>query len=156
LATINGQSTKTEVVGAAWAVFHLEEVSLYNMHQFMLKLYLDSRKVTIILADRQTWEREFKYICQLANCEEPHPKQGKRGKPKNTMGRNRLNRLTAHQDSLLAFAFTENVPFSNNLAECDIRCLKTKQKVATNFQTIKMRSTMRASSPLHQLFANIQ
>jgi hypothetical protein len=98
----------------------------------MLNLYHDSRKVTIILANRQTWEQEFEYICQLVDCEEPPPKQGKIGKPKSTRGRNLLNRLTVHQDSWL-----EDVPFSNNQAERDIRCLKTKQKVATNFQTIK-------------------
>ena len=67
----------------------------------------------------------------------PPPKQGKRGKPKNSKGRNLLNRLLNHQDGWLAFAFINSVPFSNNQAERDIRCLKTKQKVATNFQTFK-------------------
>jgi hypothetical protein len=108
-----------------------------QMYQFMLNRYLDSRKSTVILAERQTWEREFKYICQLADCEEPPPKQGKRGKPRNTMGRNRLNQLTALKDGWLDFAFTDDIPFSNNQAERDNRCLKTRQKVATNFQTIK-------------------
>jgi transposase len=114
--------------GSKWAA---------KMHQLMLDLYRASQKATVILADRQTWEREFKHICQLADCEEPPPIQGKRGKPKNSKGRNLLNRLTDHQDGWLTFAFAEGVPFSNNQAERDIRCLKTKQKVATNFQTIK-------------------
>ena len=103
----------------------------------MLDLYRDSQKATVVLADRQTWQQEFKYICQMADSEEPPPIQGKRGKPKNSKGRNLLNRLNDHQDGWLAFAFTEGVPFSNNQAERDIRCLKTKQKVATNFQTVK-------------------
>jgi transposase len=34
-----------------------------------------------------------------------------------------------------AFAFTQLIPFTNNQAERDIRCLKTKQKVATAFHT---------------------
>jgi transposase len=114
--------------GSTWAV---------KMHQFILDLYRSSQKATVLVVDRQSWEREFKHICQLADNEEPPPIQGKRGKPKNSKGRNLLNRLTDHQDEWLAFAFVEGVPFSNNQAERDIRCLKTKQKVATNFQTFK-------------------
>ena len=114
--------------GSKWAA---------KMHQFMLDLYQNSQKATVLVADSQTWEREFKHICQLADSEEPPPVQGKRGKPKNSKGRNLLKRLTDHQDGWLAFAFVEGVPFSNNQAERDIRCLKTKQKVATNFQTFQ-------------------
>lgn len=114
--------------GSKWAV---------KMRQFILDLYHNSQKATLVVADKQTWEREFKHICQLAHEEEPPPIQSKRGKPKNSKGRNLLNRLIVHQDGWLAFAFVEGVPFSNNQAERDIRCLKTKQKVATNFQTLK-------------------
>jgi transposase len=114
--------------GSKWAA---------KMHQFILDLYRNSQKATVIVADRQTWEREFQYICQLADAEEPPPLQGKRGKPKKTKGRNLLDRLLDHRDRWLAFAFVQDVPFSNNQAERDIRCLKTKQKVATNFQTLK-------------------
>lgn len=114
--------------GSKWAA---------QMHQFILDLYRTSQKATVGVADRQTWEREFKHICQLADSEEPAPVQGKKGKPKKSKGRNLLHRLIDHQDGWLAFAFVENVPFSNNQAERDIRCLKTKQKVATNFQTFK-------------------
>ena len=35
------------------------------------------------------------------------------------------------------FAFNEHIPFTNNQAERDIRCLKTKQKAANSFRTIK-------------------
>lgn len=108
-----------------------------QMHQFIINLYKISQKATVVVADRQTWEREYKHICQLADREEPPPKQGKRGKPKNSKGRNLLNRLLKYIDGWLAFAFVEQVPFTNNQAERDIRCLKTKQKVATNFQTFK-------------------
>ncbi len=114
--------------GSKWAV---------KMKEFVLDLYQSSQKAALVVADRQAWEREFEHNCQLADKEEPPPKQGKRGKPKNSKGRNLLNRLLDHQDGWLAFAFVEGVPFSNNQAERDIRCLKTKQKVATNFQTFK-------------------
>lgn len=105
------------------------------MHQFLLDLYKVSQKARVLVADKQAWVREFQHICQMAHGEEPPPKQGKRGKPKNTKGRNLLKRLVKYQDGWLAFAFVEPVPFTNNQAERDIRCLKTKQKVATNFQT---------------------
>lgn len=114
--------------GSKWAI---------QMHQFILDLYKVSQKATVVVADKESWEREFQHICQLADGEEPPPKQGKRGKPKNSKGRNLLNRLVKHQDGWLTFAFVEEVPFTNNQAERDIRCLKTKQKVATNFQTFK-------------------
>ena len=57
--------------------------------------------------------------------------------PKNAKGRNLLNRLKKHRDAWLAFAFVPGVPSTNNQAERDIRHLKTKQKVATSFQTLK-------------------
>ena len=114
--------------GSKWAA---------QMQQFMLDLYQKSQKATAVVADRRTWEREFKHICQFADSEEPMPVKSKKGKPKNSKGRNLLNRLVDHQDGWLDFAFVESVPFSNNQAERDIRCLKTKQKVATNFQTFK-------------------
>jgi hypothetical protein len=78
--------------------FHVASTYCFTLQRFMLDLYRDSLKTTVILADRQTWEREFENICQLDDCEEPPPKQGKKGKPKNTRGRNLFNRLTAHQD----------------------------------------------------------
>lgn len=114
--------------GSKWAT---------QMHRFILDLYQISQKATPIVADKQSWEQEFKYSCQLANQGEPLPKQGWRGKPKDSKGRNLLNLLVEYQNGLLDFAFIHGIPFSNNQAECDNHCLKTKQKVATNFQTLK-------------------
>lgn len=106
-----------------------------QMHGFLLELYRASHKATQIVADKQRWLDRYRLICQMADAEEPPPMQGKRGKPKKTKGRNLLQRLIKHQDAVLAFAFHQEVPFTNNQAERDIRCLKTKQKVATSFRT---------------------
>jgi transposase len=86
---------------------------------------------------KQVWVKKYQDICKKADKEEPPPIKGKRGKSKSTKGRNLLNRLTEHQEGVLAFAFLEQIPFTNNLAERDIRCLKTKQKVATSFRKVK-------------------
>ncbi len=55
---------------------------------------------------------------------------GKRGKPKKTKARNLIERLIKHKYAVLAFAFHEEVPFTNNLAERDLRPTKLKLKIS--------------------------
>jgi transposase len=78
----------------------------------------------------------FNKIAEYADKIEPQPIKGKRGRPKSTKGRNLLNRLVQHQEGVLAFAFHQEVPFTNNLAERDLRPIKTKQKVSGCFRTL--------------------
>lgn len=106
-----------------------------EMHQFLRELFNLSQKATIIVPDKALWVEKYRAICQNAEVQEPPPIQGKIGKPKSSVGRNLLNRLVRHQDGIIAFAFIQDIPFTNNQAERDIRCLKTKQKVATSFRT---------------------
>ncbi len=74
----------------------------------------------------------------MANQEEPLPKQRYANKrPKQTKGRNLLNRLVKYKSSVLAFAHYQQVPFTNNQAERDVRPTKTKIKVAGCFRTKK-------------------
>ena len=106
-----------------------------QMQNLLFELYNESQKGTSIVSDKERWIKKYQAICLQAASEEPPPIKGKRGKPKNSKGRNLLNRLVKHQDGVLAFAFNQAIPFTNNQAERDIRCLKTKQKVATSFRT---------------------
>jgi transposase len=77
-------------------------------------------------------------ICDKGEKHEPPPYKppGKRGKPKRTKGRNLVERLIREMDAVLAFAFNEEVPFTNNLAERDIRPVKIKIKVSNCFRTL--------------------
>lgn len=80
-------------------------------------------------------ELEFDEIINQAQIEEPIPeKTGKKGKVKRTKGRNLLERLQKHKTAVLAFAFNEQVPFTNNQAERDIRPVKVKQKISGCFR----------------------
>lgn len=108
-----------------------------QMAEFLLKLYHESQKAIIVVPEKPKWIEEFAQICLSADAEEPQPIINKRGKSKNTKGRNLLNRLKKHQEPLLAFAFEPNVPFTNNQAERDIRHVKVKQKVAMSFRTFR-------------------
>lgn len=113
--------------GSAWA---------NQMYAFLFDLYKQSQKATVVLEAQTQWEERYQAICRQADLEEPPAVQKTRGKPKNTKGRNLLNRLVKHQSAVLAFAFVQHVPFTNNLAERDIRCVKVKQKVAMCFRRL--------------------
>ena len=77
-------------------------------------------------------------ICSIGEKQEPPPYKppGKRGRLKRTKGRNLVERLIREIDAVLAFAFNEEVPFTNNLAERDIRPVKIKMKVSNCFRTL--------------------
>jgi transposase len=86
---------------------------------------------------RQHIESRYSLICDMGIKLEPPPqkKPGKRGRYKRTKGRNLVERLISEKDAVLAFAFNEEVPFTNNLAERDIRPAKVKQKISNCFRT---------------------
>jgi len=62
---------------------------------------------------------------------------GRKGRYKRTRGRNLVERLIREKNAVLAFAFNKEVPFTNNLAERDIRPAKVKQKISNCFRTFK-------------------
>jgi transposase len=108
-----------------------------EMHYFLMECYEYSLKGTETVPDPKLWLLQYKNICEKADKEEPAPVAQKRGKPKNTKGRNLLNRLVAHQDGVMAFALHKEVPFTNNCAEQAIRHLKIKQKISMSFRTLQ-------------------
>lgn len=59
----------------------------------------------------------------------------KRGRTARRPGHNLLIRLRDYKDDVLRCMFDPAVPFSNNLAERDIRMMKVKQKTSGGFRT---------------------
>jgi transposase len=58
-----------------------------------------------------------------------------KGRLKRSKGRNLAERLKKQQRAVHAFAFEQEVPFTNNQAERDIRPAKVKQKISGCFRT---------------------
>lgn len=81
-------------------------------------------------------EKIFDAIIAEGKTQEPIPtKNGKRGKIKKTKALNLLERMHKHKQSVLAYAFDPDIPFTNNLAERDLRPSKIKMKVSNTFRS---------------------
>jgi len=71
----------------------------------------------------------------LSHIPKAYRRWGTRGKLFRGKARSLLERLRNHAEECLRFAFEHGVPFSNNLAERDIRMVKLKQKVSGGFRS---------------------
>jgi transposase len=113
----------------------MEDGSLWaeEIREFLLDLY--KMPSGLLSAFKDEAHEHYRIILAHAEEEEPPMKKGKRGKPKQSPGRNLFSRLKKYQDGILAFAFEEDVPFTNNQAERDLRPAKVKQKVSGCFRT---------------------
>jgi len=102
--------------------------------EFLLETY--HTQIEIRKERQKEIEEKYDLILSQADIEEPQPiKTGKRGKLKSTKGRNLFIRLQKFKPAVLAFAFNEEVPFTNNQAERDVRPVKVKQKISGSFRT---------------------
>jgi transposase len=102
-----------------------------QMRKFLLDVYKNPPAVN---THAQVCEQYHRILSQ-ADLEEPLPQPSKRGKAKQSVGRNLHNRLQKYADEVLAFACEAGVPFTNNQAERDLRSSKVKQKVCGGFRT---------------------
>ncbi len=101
-------------------------------HKFFMQVYQMPFEERI--RRKQHIINRYLLICKLGERTEPPPVKTK-GRRKRTKGRNLVERLIKDKDMILAFAFNDNIPFTNNLAERDVRPVKTKQKVSSTFRS---------------------
>lgn len=63
------------------------------------------------------------------------PQRGRRGRKKRRPGHNLALRLEKRRESVLRFLHEPGVPFTNNLAEQDLRMMKLRMKISGCFRS---------------------
>ena len=85
-----------------------------------------------------SWNR--KYDRQLRKGKKANPeeeiKEVKRGRRKRTKAQNLIKRLEERKSDYLRFMVDAEVPFTNNLAERDLRMMKLQMKISGCFRTL--------------------
>jgi len=87
------------------------------------------------------WRSRYQSLLKKGDVETPPPdpaqrKNKQRGRPKRSKARNLLERLRDFEDDVLRFMVEQDVPFTNNQGERDLRMTKVQQKVSGCFPSM--------------------
>ena len=126
----------TENENARWASdMH---TLLTNMNNYIYKLKENSKSEPSKGKIQQFYQR-YDDICKAAQKFYPPPTEipKTKRKPKQSKGKNLLDRLVTYKDETLRFFTNLLVPFTNNLAERDLRMIKVKEKISGCFASFK-------------------
>jgi transposase len=96
-------------------------------------------KLRVHFQQQCQFERRYQNLLErgyAANPPPADPPRDRRGRVKQSPGRNLLCRLDQHRKWVLAFLYDFDIPFDNNLAERDLRMMKVRQKVSGGFRTL--------------------
>jgi transposase len=104
-----------------------------QMSRFLLDC-LERRQSQGVLGEQPFKRIQAQYRAILAQGRRRHPRR--QGNGSQSKAANLLNRLEDFELNVLAFTIFEEVPFTNNGAERDLRMEKTKQKVSGGFRTL--------------------
>jgi len=124
-----------------WAAIEDRQKWAQQMQDFLYKL---NEKVSraggkLNKKQQQYYRKKYDIILLAADIECPSPDVIKRAKnrpkPKKTKSRNLLERLRDYKDDVLRFMTREDIPFTNNQGENDLRMTKVQQKISGCFRS---------------------
>jgi transposase len=104
-----------------------------EMSRFLLDCW-ERRQRQGVLGQQQFRKVQTQYRAILKQARRLHPRR--QGGAAQSKAANLLDRLEDFEPNVLAFTIFEEVPFTNNGAERDIRMEKTRQKVSGCFRTL--------------------
>jgi len=113
-----------------------------DMHQLLTKMNSEVHKANQRGKDKldnlklKRFYKQYDKICENALTYYPKPETPipkKRGRSKQEKGKNLLDRFVKYKQEILRFASDFDVPFTNNLAERDLRMVKVKEKISGTF-----------------------
>ncbi len=117
-----------------------------NMHTLLSKMNKEvikaKEKGKECLAENKIdrFSRHYDTICNGAMVYYPPPDntpKKTRGRVAQPKGKNLLDRFVKHKNEVLRFSTNFSVPFTNNLAERDLRMIKVKEKISGTFASLK-------------------
>lgn len=126
-------------------VFLLEQqgqVWAKGMYNLLLEMndFVGEQSNQLTSEQKAPWLKQYREILAEGWKANPLPKKPpkkKRGRTAKTKSQNLLTRFGDFEESVLAFLHDINVPFTNNLAEQDIRMIKVRLKISGCFRTVQ-------------------
>lgn len=117
-----------------------------HMHTLLTKInqevynVKDKGKERLSKGAIEQFTQHYDTICKSAMCYYPPPEKiakKTRGRVAQAKGKNLLERFIKYKEEILRFSTNFNVPFTNNLAERDLRMIKVKEKISGTFASYK-------------------
>ena len=124
-----------------------------DMQELLLAIKKDLEEKGGVFTKKQEtkWRKKYFDLIKEAEKESPPPKEEiekrqrekekgmktKRGRVKKSKDRNLLERLKNYHDDVLRFMTREDIPFTNNLGERDLRMMKVQQKISGCFRSLE-------------------
>lgn len=108
-----------------------------ELRTLLKQIYHQRKEGMLSEQERQAFKAGFVSLIDQGLEVNPanEPRAGKRGRAKQSVGRNLALRLQKHQTAVLRFLEDPEVPFDNNQAERDIRMVCVKRKVSGGFRS---------------------